>query len=131
MRAALDRSTQQPKQWSKSCRRRLSSGSQPSRKKLRNALWNQPAQQSKSVGQRTMRYRVSKSSVSAQSIGNLRCRQRLSQIERRIVPLEARLREATSQTVPAAASAMEETGPRTRSRKFLSKTDYSLPSGRS
>ena len=122
MHAALDRSSQQSNQCSKSCMRRFSSSSQNSREKSRNPLWDKPAQQSKSVGQRTMRCRVSKSSVPVQSIGSSRCRQGLSQMERRIVPVEKRLGQATLHTVPAAASAVEATGPRIRSRKPLGNT---------
>ena len=131
MRAALDRSSQQPTQWSKTYRRRLSSSPQASREKPRNPQWGQLAQQSKSLGQRTMSHRVSKSPVPVQLIGNSRCRQRLSQIERRIVPAKTRLRQGTSQAVPAATSAVEEIGPRTRSRKPLSNVNHPLPSGRS
>ena len=131
MRAALHRSSQQPTQWSRTYRRPLSSSPQASREKPRNPRWGQLAQQSKSVEQRTMSHRVSKSPVPVQLIGNSRCRQRLSQIERRIVPVKTRLRQATSQAVPAATSAMEETGPRTRSRKPLSNVNHPLPSGRS
>lgn len=131
MRAALDRSSQQPNQWNKTYRRRLSSSPQASREEPCNTLWDQPAQNSKGLGQRKTPHRVSKSPVSAQSIGNSRYRQELSQIQRRIVPLKTRSRQATSQVVPVTASAVEETRPRTRSRKPLSSTSYSLPSGRS
>ena len=53
MRAALDRSSQQSKQWSKTYRRRSSSSPQTSRDKQRNPLWENPVQQSKSRGQGT------------------------------------------------------------------------------
>ena len=131
IRAALDSSDQQPNQWSKTYRRRFSSRPQAPCEKPLNPLWGQPAQKTKCLGQPEMPRRVSRSPVPTQSIRNSRCRQGQSQIERRIVTLKTRSRQATSQVVPTTASAVEETGRRTRTKKPLSNTSYSLTSGRS
>ena len=131
MRAALDRSSQQLKRLGKAYRRQLPSTTQPSHENQRNPLRDESAQQSRSREQRETSHRVSKSPTPTQLTRNSRLRQEKSQIEPSSVASRTRPRHSSQLATPAAASALNDTRPRTRSKRPLSNTNHPLPSGRS